>query len=171
MIITHKTFLCWLIYAVCVVFVAAGLSAFGVPQMALAYDYSQLTLLLFLMYGLAESSGRRAGVGGVAAAQAGAGIASALRARSHGFSKMKRLSDGRRLAAVAATKPRSVSATLDLYRIPVRPRRQGREQRGRRRSEDPARQFRREDVPQERHRRLRRLADRLGRDLSPPSSV
>jgi hypothetical protein len=92
MIITHKTFLYWLIYAVCVVFVTVGLSAFGIPQMALAYDYSQLTLLLFLMYGLAEIL---AGIQVWAVSRRHKQVQESLRfVRSHGFSKMKRLSDG-----------------------------------------------------------------------------
>jgi hypothetical protein len=59
--LTHRVFLLWLLYLVLVVFGIGVLSLLGVPQLALHYDRSYLTLLLFVMYGTAEVlSGRQA---------------------------------------------------------------------------------------------------------------
>lgn len=58
---THRVFLFWLFYAVLVIFGIAVLFYLGLPQVALHYDHSYLTLLLFGMYGVAEVlSGRQA---------------------------------------------------------------------------------------------------------------
>lgn len=58
---THRVFLFWLFYLVLVVFGLAVLFYLGLPQLALHYDHSYLTLALFAMYGLAEVlSGRQA---------------------------------------------------------------------------------------------------------------
>ena len=61
MFLTHRVFLLWLLYLVLVIFGIGALAVLGVPQMALRYDRSYLTLLLFAMYALAEiTSGRQA---------------------------------------------------------------------------------------------------------------
>lgn len=58
---THRVFLFWLFYVVLAVFGLAVLIYLGLPQLALRYDQSYLTLLLFGMYGVAEVlSGRQA---------------------------------------------------------------------------------------------------------------
>lgn len=55
MLVTHKTFLYWLIYITAVVFAAIGATMFGLPQLTLAYDHSHLTVVLVLIYFLAEA--------------------------------------------------------------------------------------------------------------------
>ena len=54
MLVTHRVFLFWLLYLVIVIFGLSALSYLGLPQIALHYDHSYLTLLLFGMYGTAE---------------------------------------------------------------------------------------------------------------------
>lgn len=54
MAFTHRTFLFHLLYIVCVIFGLTGLVYVGLPQIALHYDHSYLTYLLFAAYGLAE---------------------------------------------------------------------------------------------------------------------
>lgn len=51
---THKVFLLWLLYAVVVIFGLNAMLYLGLPQIALHYDRSYLTALLFGMYGIAE---------------------------------------------------------------------------------------------------------------------
>ncbi len=59
--LTHKVFLFWLLYIVIVLFGWAALFFMGLPQIALHYDHSYLTYLLFGMYLTAEIlSGRQA---------------------------------------------------------------------------------------------------------------
>lgn len=61
MLITHRVFLFWLLYLVIVLFCIGSLTYLGLPQIALRYDHSYLTLALFAMYGVAEVlSGRQA---------------------------------------------------------------------------------------------------------------
>lgn len=61
MVLTHRVFLFWLLYLVIVVFGLSALFYLGLPQIALHYDHSYLTVLLFAMYGTAEVlSGRQA---------------------------------------------------------------------------------------------------------------
>ncbi len=57
MIFTHKTFLSWLLYITVVAFSALGLTALGLPQLTLAHDHAHLSLVLILMYVLAECLG------------------------------------------------------------------------------------------------------------------
>lgn len=58
---THRVFLFWLLYLVIVIFGLSALIYLGLPQIALHYDHSYLTMLLFAMYGTAEVlSGRQA---------------------------------------------------------------------------------------------------------------
>jgi hypothetical protein len=61
MALTHRVFLFWLLYLVIVIFGLGALIYLGLPQIALHYDHSYLTMLLFGMYGTAEVlSGRQA---------------------------------------------------------------------------------------------------------------
>lgn len=61
MLLIHRVFLFWLLYFVIVIFGLAALIYLGLPQIALHYDQSYLTVLLFVMYGVAEVlSGRQA---------------------------------------------------------------------------------------------------------------
>ena len=61
MLVPHRIFLFWLLYVVIVAFSSSALAYLGLPQIALYYDHSLLTLLLFLMYGIAEViAGRQA---------------------------------------------------------------------------------------------------------------
>ena len=61
MVLIHRVFLFWLLYLVIVVFGLSALIYLGLPQIALHYDHSYLTVLLFAMYGTAEVlSGRQA---------------------------------------------------------------------------------------------------------------
>lgn len=57
MIFTHKTFLSWLLYITVIAFSALGLTALGLPQLTLAHDHAHLSLVLILMYVLAEVLG------------------------------------------------------------------------------------------------------------------
>src|ERR1700761_349594 len=50
----HRTFLFWLLYIVCVISGVAILTYFGIPQLALHYDHSYLTFVLFGLFVLAE---------------------------------------------------------------------------------------------------------------------
>jgi hypothetical protein len=60
-VLTHKTFLQWLLYLMVVIFGISSLTYLGLPQIALHYDRSDLTLLLFAMYCTAEIlAGRQA---------------------------------------------------------------------------------------------------------------
>ena len=54
MSVPHRVFLIWMLYAVIVIFSIIALAYLGLPQIALYYDRSFLTVLLFLMYGIAE---------------------------------------------------------------------------------------------------------------------
>jgi MotA/TolQ/ExbB proton channel family len=59
--IIHRVFLYWLLYLVIVLFGLGVLVYLGLPQLALHYDHSYLTVLLFAMYAVAEVlSGRQA---------------------------------------------------------------------------------------------------------------
>lgn len=55
----HKVFLLWLLYAVTVVLVSAGLFYLGIPQIALLYDHSYLTVVLLALYSIAEGLSAR----------------------------------------------------------------------------------------------------------------
>jgi hypothetical protein len=58
---THRLFHIWLLYLCCVVFGIVFLWIMGLPQIALAYDHSYLTALLFALYAIAEAiCGRQA---------------------------------------------------------------------------------------------------------------
>lgn len=52
----HRVFLLWLLYCCCVIFGLTSMFYLGLPQIALRYDHSGLTGLLFLMYCVAEVS-------------------------------------------------------------------------------------------------------------------
>jgi hypothetical protein len=54
MLVPHRVFLVWLLYIVIVVFSIGALAYLDLPQIALYYDRSLLTSLLFIMYGIAE---------------------------------------------------------------------------------------------------------------------
>ena len=54
MVITHKVFLFWLLYFVLVIFGWGFLGYLGLPQIALHYDHSYLTYVLFGLYFVAE---------------------------------------------------------------------------------------------------------------------
>jgi len=59
--IIHRVFLFWLLYLVIVLFGLGVLIYLRLPQLALHYDHSYLTVLLFALYGIAEVlSGRQA---------------------------------------------------------------------------------------------------------------
>lgn len=59
--IPHRIFLFWLLYSVLIVFGFSCLLYLGLPQLALHYDQSHLTIVLLVMYLLAEVlSGRQA---------------------------------------------------------------------------------------------------------------
>lgn len=61
MVLTHKIFLLWLLYFVLTIFGWGCLLYLGLPQIALFYDHSYLTYLLFGLYISAEIlSGRQA---------------------------------------------------------------------------------------------------------------
>jgi hypothetical protein len=56
---SHRTFLFWLLYIVCVVSGIAILLTCGVPQLAVRYDHSYLTVVLFGLFAAAEVASAR----------------------------------------------------------------------------------------------------------------
>lgn len=54
MLITHKTFLCWLIYITTLVFAVVGATLVGLPQLIVTYDHSHLSLVILAGWLVAE---------------------------------------------------------------------------------------------------------------------
>lgn len=59
MLVTHKIFLYWLLYAVLVVFSMSIATVFGLPQLIVSNDHSYLSVLLMLLYVAAEAMAAR----------------------------------------------------------------------------------------------------------------
>lgn len=51
---THRVFLCWLLYATLMVFAAMSAVAAGIPALVLRYDHSHLSVVMVVMFVVAE---------------------------------------------------------------------------------------------------------------------